>query len=120
MSMLAQTSLPGPVPSWLLWSLRSEGLSRIELALARCSARTPPRIRGRLWLWLGVLHQFSDPVKWVRALRRAVTLHRRAGDTFGTGYSLMRLAGALARTGRLDLAQKALDGARPLLARCAV
>ena len=107
-------------PSWLLWSLRSEGLSRIELALRRCSARTPPRIRGRLWLWLGVLHQFSDPLKWVRALRRAVALHRRSGDMFGTGYSLMRLAGALARTGRLDLAQKALDEARPLLARRAV
>ena len=104
-------------PSWLLWSLRSEGLSRIELALARCSPRTPPRMRGRLWLWLGVLHQFSDPAKWVGALRRAVILHRRAGDAFGTGYSVMRLGGALARTGRLDLAQRALDSARPLLAR---
>ena len=107
-------------PAWLLWSLRSEGLFRIELALARCRPRTPLRIRGRLWLWLGVLHQFSDPAKWVGALRRAVTLHRRAGDTFGTGYSLMRLGGALARTGRLDLAQRALDGARPLLARSGI
>lgn len=107
-------------PAWLWWSLRSEGLARIDLALRRCNSRTPPRIRGRLWLWFGVLHQFSDPAKWIRALRRAVILHRRAGDGFGTGYSLMRLAGALARTGKLDLAQKALDDARPLLARSTV
>jgi predicted ATPase/DNA-binding winged helix-turn-helix (wHTH) protein len=107
-------------PAWLLWSLRSEGLARIELALARCTSRTPQGIRGRLWLWLGILHQFADPVKWVRALRRAVALHRGAGDVFGTGYSLMRLAGGLARTGRLDLAQRALDDARPLLARSPV
>ena len=103
-------------PAWFLWSLLSEGLARIELALARCSPRTPQRIRARLWLWLGVLYQFSDPAKWVRALRRAVALHRRAGDAFGLGYSLMRLASALAKTGRLDLAQRALDRARPLLA----
>jgi tetratricopeptide (TPR) repeat protein len=107
-------------PAWLLWSLRSEGLASIELALARCSSRTPQRIRARLWLWLGVLDQFSDPVKWVRALRRAVALHRRAGDAFGTGYSLMRLGSGLARLGRLDLAQQALDRARPLLARSSV
>jgi len=107
-------------PAWLLWSLRSEGLARIELALARCRSRTPQRIRARLWLWLGVLDQFSDPVKWVRALRRAAALHRRAGDAFGTGYSLMRLGSGLARTGRLDLAQQALDRARPLLARSSV
>jgi tetratricopeptide (TPR) repeat protein len=103
-------------PGWLLWSLRSEGLARVELALRRSSSRTPQRIRARLWLWLGVLSQFSDSVKWVRALRRAVALHRRGGDAFGTGYSLMRLGGALARTGRLDLAHRALDAARPLLA----
>ena len=103
--------------AWLLWSLRSEGLARVELALSRCNSRTPQRIRGRLWLWLGVLHEFSDPVKSVRALRRAATLHRRAGDGFGTGYSLLRLGSELARTGRLDLAQRALDRARPLLAR---
>jgi tetratricopeptide (TPR) repeat protein len=107
-------------PAWLLWSLRSEGLARIEIALARCTSHTPERIRGRLWLWLGVLHQFADTVKWVRALRRAVALHRGAGDVFGTGYSLIRLAGGLARTGRLDLAQRALDDARPLLARSPV
>jgi len=107
-------------PAWLLWSLRSEGLARIELALARCRSRTPQRIRARLWLWLGVLDLFSDPVKWVRALRRAAALHRRAGDAFGTGYSLMRLGSGLARTGRLDLAQQALDRARPLLARSSV
>jgi len=107
-------------PAWLWWSLRSEGLARIELALTRCGPRTPLRIRGRLWLWLGVLHQFSDPAKWVRALRRAVVLHRQAGDAFGTGYALMRLGGALARTGRLDLARRALDDAGPLLARSPV
>jgi tetratricopeptide (TPR) repeat protein len=67
-----------------------------------------------------VLHQFSDPAKWVRALRRAVVLHRQAGDAFGTGYALMRLGGALARTGRLDLARRALDDAGPLLARSPV
>jgi tetratricopeptide (TPR) repeat protein len=103
-------------PGWLLWSLRSEGLPRLELALRRCHARTPPEVRGRLWLWLGVLQQFSDPGEGVRSLRRAVTLHRRAGDTFATGYSLMRLSGALARTGRLDAAKRALESARPLLA----
>jgi predicted ATPase/DNA-binding winged helix-turn-helix (wHTH) protein len=104
-------------PAWLLWSLRKEGHARFELALARCNPRTPHRIRAGLWLWLGVLRQFSDTVQSVRALRRAVVLHRRAGDTFGTGYSLMRLANVSARTGRLDLAQQALDRARPLLAR---
>lgn len=107
-------------PAWILWSLRTEGLARVELALRHSSSRTPQRVRARLWLWLGVLSQFSDPVKWVRALRRAVVLHRRGGDAFGTGYSLMRLGGALARTGRLDLAQRALDEARPLLARSPV
>jgi predicted ATPase/DNA-binding winged helix-turn-helix (wHTH) protein len=107
-------------PAWLLWSLRSEGLARVELALRRSSSRTPQRIRARVWLWLGGLSQFSDSVKWVRALRRAVALHRRGGDAFGTGYSLMRLGSALARTGRLDLAQRALDAARPLLAQGAV
>jgi tetratricopeptide (TPR) repeat protein len=106
-------------PAWLMWSLHSEGLACMERALAHCTARTPQRIRARLWLWCGVLHQFSDPVKWVRGLRRAVSLHRGAGDRCGAGYSLMRLAGALARTGKLDLARRALDGARPLLARCA-
>jgi len=54
-------------------------------------------------------------VQSVRALRRAVVLHRRAGDAFGTGYSLIRLANVLARTGRLDRAQRALEAARPLL-----
>ena len=108
------------VPTWLWWSLRSEGLARVELALTRCTSRTRLKIRARLWLWQGVLHQFRDPAKWVRSLRRAVVLHRRAGDSFGTGYSLMRLGGALARTGRLDLAQRALDDARPLLARSRV
>jgi predicted ATPase/DNA-binding winged helix-turn-helix (wHTH) protein len=107
-------------PAWLLWSLRSEGVARVELALTRCTSRTPQRIRARLWLWLGLLDQFTDPVKWIRALRRAVTLHRRAGDALGTGYSLMRLGSALARTGRLDRAQQALDAARPLLARSPV
>ena len=102
-------------PAWLLWSLHSEGLARVELALRRSSSRTQQPIRARLWLWLGVLSQFSDAAKWVGALRQAVALHRRAGDAFGTGYSLMRLGGALARTGRLDLAQRALNAARPLL-----
>ena len=107
-------------PAWILWSLRSEGLARVELALKRSGSSTPQRIRARLWLWLGVLSQFSDPAKWVRALRRAVALHRRSNDAFGMGYSLMRLGGALARTGRLDLARRALDAARPLLARSPV
>jgi predicted ATPase/DNA-binding winged helix-turn-helix (wHTH) protein len=102
-------------PAWLLWSVRREGLVRVERALARCDSRTPQKIRARLWLWLGALRQFSDTVQSVRALRRAVALHRRAGDAFGKGYSLMRLANVLARTGRLDLAQQALDAARPLL-----
>jgi predicted ATPase/DNA-binding winged helix-turn-helix (wHTH) protein len=104
-------------PAWLMWSLRREGRARFELALARCSSRTPQRVRANLWLWFGVLHQFSDAVQSVHALRRAVVLHRRAGETFGTGYSLMRLANVLARTGKLDLAQQALDAARPLLSR---
>ena len=103
-------------PAWLLWSLRSEGFARVELALARCSSRTPQLIGARVWLWLGVLSQFSDPAKCVRALRRAVALHRQAGDAFGMGYSLIKLASALSRTRRLDLAQRALDRARPLLA----
>lgn len=104
-------------PAWPLWSLRREGLARVELALARRNSRTPERVHARLRLWRGVLCQFSDLVKSVRALRRAVALHRRAGDAFGTGYSLVRLAGGLARTRRLDLAQQALDAARPLLER---
>jgi predicted ATPase/DNA-binding winged helix-turn-helix (wHTH) protein len=104
-------------PAWLWWSLRSEGLARVELALARCSPRAPQRIRARLWLWLGVLDQFRDPVKWLRALRRAVALHHRAGDALGMGYSLMRLGSGLSRTGKLDLAQRALDRAQPLLAQ---
>lgn len=103
--------------AWVLWSLHSEGIARFELALARCNARTPQKTRARLWLWLGVLRELSDTVQSVRALRRAVALHRRAGDTFGTGYSLMRLAGVLTRIGKLDRAQQALDAARPLLAR---
>jgi predicted ATPase/DNA-binding winged helix-turn-helix (wHTH) protein len=103
-------------PAWLMWSLRREGRARFELALARCGSRTPQRVRAGLWLWFGVLHQFSDAVQSVRALRRAVVLHRRAGDAFGTGYSLIRLANLLARTGRLDLAQQALEAAWPLLA----
>jgi predicted ATPase/DNA-binding winged helix-turn-helix (wHTH) protein len=107
-------------PAWLLWSVRSEGLVRVERALARCSPRTLQNVRARLWLWLGALCQFSDTVQSVRALRRAVALHRRAGDGFGTGYSLMRLANVLARTGRLNLAQQALDSARPLLERTSV
>jgi predicted ATPase/DNA-binding winged helix-turn-helix (wHTH) protein len=107
-------------PAWLLWSLRGEGLARVKLALARRNSRTPQRIHARLWLWLGVLHVFSDIVKSVRALRRAVALHRRADDAFGTGYSLVRLASGLARMRRLDLAQQALDAARPLLARTPV
>jgi predicted ATPase/DNA-binding winged helix-turn-helix (wHTH) protein len=107
-------------PAWILWSFRSEGVARVELALSRCSSRTSQRIRARLWLWLGVLDQFSDPVKWIQALRRAVALHRRAGDAFGTGYSLLRLGSGLARTGKLDLAQQTLDRARPLLARSSV
>ena len=101
--------------AWILWSSRSEGVARVELALRRSNSRTSKRIRARLWLWLGVLSQFSDPAKWVGALRRAVALHRQASDPFGMGYSLMRLANALARTGKLDLAQRALDRARPLL-----
>jgi tetratricopeptide (TPR) repeat protein len=100
-----------------MWSLRREGRARFEVALARCSSRTPKRVRADLWLWFGVLHQFSDAVQSVRALRRAVALHRRAGDTFGTGYSLMRLANVLARTGKLDRAEHALEAARPLLSR---
>jgi predicted ATPase len=107
-------------PAWLLWSLRREGLARVELALTHCNSRTPARIRARLWLWLGVLQQFSDMVKSVRALRRSVALHRRAGDAFGTSYSLVRLAGGLARMRKLDLAQQALDAARPLLSRIPV
>jgi tetratricopeptide (TPR) repeat protein len=104
-------------PAWLMWSLRREGRARFELALARCGSHTPQRVRADLWLWFGVLHQFSDAVQSVRALRRAVVLHRRAGDAFGAGYSLIRLANVLARTGRPDRAQRAVDAARPLLAR---
>ena len=107
------TAYSGPV--WLLWSLRAEGVTRFEVALARCNSRTPQRVRARLWLWLGVLRQFSDSVQAVRALRRAVVLHRRAGDPFGMGYSCVRLASVLARTGRFDSAQQALDEAQPLL-----
>src|SRR5262249_23212901 len=102
-------------PAWLMWSLRREARARFELALARCGTCTPHKVRAELWLWLGVLHQFSDAVGSVRALRRAVVLHRRAGDAFGAGYSLLRLANVLARTGRLDRAQRALEAARPLL-----
>jgi tetratricopeptide (TPR) repeat protein len=104
-------------PAWLMWSLRREGRARFELALARCGSRTPQRVRADLWLWFGVLHQFSDAVQSVHALRRAVVLHRRAGDAFGAGYSLIRLANVLARTGRLDRAQRAVEAAWPLLAR---
>ena len=112
------TAYSGPV--WLLWSLRSEGVARFEVALARCNPRTPQRLRARLWLWLGVLRQFSDTAQSLRALRRAVVLHRRAGDVFGTGYSFVRLASVLARTGRFDLARQALDAAQPLLSGIAV
>lgn len=107
-------------PAWLMWSLRREGRARFELALARCSSRTPEKVRASLWLWFGVLQQFSDAVQSVRALRRAVVLHRRAGDAFGAGYSLIRLANVLARTGRLDRAQQAVEAARPLLADSAM
>jgi predicted ATPase/DNA-binding winged helix-turn-helix (wHTH) protein len=103
-------------PAMLWWSLRGEALAFIALALKRSNSRTPREIRGRLSLWSGVLNQFSDPAKGIRALRRAVVLHRRAGDPLGTGYSLMRLGGAYARMGKLDSAQQALDAARPLLA----
>jgi predicted ATPase/DNA-binding winged helix-turn-helix (wHTH) protein len=103
-------------PAWLLWSLRREGVARFELALACCKSHTPQRVRARLWLGLGLLRQLGDTIQAVRALRRAVALHRRAGDGFGTGFSLVRLANVLARTRRLDLAQRALDAARPLLA----
>jgi len=104
-------------PAWLMWSLRREGRARFELALARCGSRTPLKVRADLWLWFGVLHQFSDAVQSVLALRLAVVLHRRAGDAFGEGYSLIRLANVLARTGRLDRAQRAVEAARPLLSR---
>jgi predicted ATPase/DNA-binding winged helix-turn-helix (wHTH) protein len=112
---IALTAYSGP--AWLMWSLRREGRARFELALARCGSRTAQRVRADLWLWFGVLHQFSDAVQSVRALRRAVVLHRRAGDAFGAGYSLIRLANVLARTGRFDFAQRAVEAAQPLLAR---
>ena len=105
-------------PGWLVWSLRMEGLQRLEAALVRCSRQTAARTQARLWLWVGVLRQFRSMAGSVRALRRAVTLHRRLDDTFGTGYALIRLAGGIARGGRPRLARRALDAARPLVEAC--
>jgi tetratricopeptide (TPR) repeat protein len=95
-------------------------LQRLEAALASRDSLTPKRVKAGLWLWLGVLRQFRDPVESVRGLRRSVALHRKVGDAFGTAYSLIRLALSLARTGRLEFAQEALDAAIPLLANVSV
>jgi predicted ATPase/DNA-binding winged helix-turn-helix (wHTH) protein len=102
-------------PGWLVWSLRGEGLDRLEAALARCSARTPQGTQARLWLWVGVLRQFRSMRDSVRALRRSVELNRRLGDAIGTGYALIRLAGGLARSGRPRLARRVLDASSPLI-----
>jgi len=102
-------------PGWLVWSLRGEGLDRLEVALARCGAQTPASTQARLWLWVGVLRQFRSIGDSVRALRRSVTLYRRLGDAVGTGYALIRLAGGLARSGRPRLAQRVLNASAPLV-----
>ena len=100
-------------PAWVDWSLRVEGLERLEAARARSGAQTLPSSQARLWLWIGVLRQSRSMRESVRALRRSVTLYRALGDAFGTAYAVIRLAGGLARSGRPRLAQRALAAASP-------
>ena len=107
-------------PAWLVWSLHSEGLQRLETAVGPFDSETPEKSQARLWLWVGVLRRFTDPVQSIRALRRSVALYKKIGDSFGLGYSLMRLGDGLARMGRLKPAQQALDAAMPLLQRVGV
>ena len=104
-------------PIWTALSLRSEGAQRLGAATERIEPAMPDMDQARLWLWLGILLQDSEPKKSLAALEQADELYRRAGDAFGTADAQLRLALIFARMGRADDAAQALAEAAPEVER---
>jgi predicted ATPase/class 3 adenylate cyclase len=102
---------------WVMLSLVTEGRQRLEAAVAKLSATTPPLVEARCWHRLGILFGNAEVSRSLAAYERAIALYRTHGDATALGGALARLGGHLARAGRTEAAEGALLEARPLLDR---
>lgn len=109
---IAVAAASGPI--WRELSLKREGRRRLGAALEQIDAATPVRDQAWLWTWFAVVTD-ATPTQTVDAWRRAIDLHRAAGDAHALGFALMRLAGELTYMGRCDEARRHFAEAEPLV-----
>jgi len=103
-------------PLWTALGLFSEGVQRLEAAIARVGPGTSELAKARLWFWLGRLLD-ETPARARPAFERAIELYRKLGDTVHLGLSLLRLGRVLARMGKFDQSEAMMTAAWPLLER---
>ena len=101
---------------WGTLGLFTEGVKRLEAAMARMGADTPESEQARLWLQLGRLVD-ETPIRAKEAFERAAALYRRLDDARGLGHTLVRLGKILAFMGKFEQSEAALSEAHLLLER---
>jgi predicted ATPase/DNA-binding winged helix-turn-helix (wHTH) protein len=103
-------------PLWGMLGLFGEGARRLEAAIARVNAETPPLQQAMLWRQFGRLVD-ETPARSLPAFERAASLYRAIDDRQGLAHTLAQLGRALAYLGKLEASQAALDEANSLLAQ---
>ncbi len=104
-------------PMWPSLSLHSEGVRRVEAAARFVDVDTPAAVEARLCLSLGHVLEGGMRMKALEPLQRAVELYRRLDDAVGLGYSLIRLADALAFVSRHEDSARVFAEALPVVER---
>jgi predicted ATPase len=102
---------------WQNLSLGVEAAQRVDVAVGRVVATTPPAVEAPLRLAEALIHSGTRPERSLPAGERAVALTRAMGDEASLAGSLLTLAGSLALVGRPDEAEVCLREAEPLVAR---
>jgi predicted ATPase len=104
---------------WTNLSLGVEAAQRIDVAVGRLSATTPPAVEAPLRLAEALIHSGGRPERARPAAERALALARATDDECILADALLNLASGLALTGHPDEAEVRLREAEALVARLA-
>jgi predicted ATPase/DNA-binding winged helix-turn-helix (wHTH) protein len=104
----------GSAPLWSESGLFTEGLTRLQTALASIGPGTRALDQARLWYWLNNF-KAHVPMQALEAARRAVDASRLAGDAAWLGLSLMTAGASSMYLGRTRDAAALLAEAAPLV-----
>jgi len=98
---------------WKFFAARSESRRRVETALARVTADTPPAQQALLLLRLGVATDVYEPDTAFGALERAAEIYRQCGDRNGFIQVQSFRGHLLALMDRRDVADRILAELEP-------